>query len=450
MHWPASQGIWSTPQRGVLLFTKALATPEDGFIIVPFNILPSEESDHDPRRGEEARRKDDDAAPSSWIRSQYQCIRTQLEPPNGTVNTDVEEANYLMRRVVRRLSVDSPDDNPAKITLYLTSTEFSSNLYGECLANFKTRLGLEKSDDSMMVLRSVVMSLFASLSSKGDFINMLGETFKQVLEEEVKVCRARNEDSPDYHSFLMHGTDPVFLMYRPMFDIAKHSHQIIAAVELDEAGGKAYRALKGNTEEAIILKSSDKIDLEGLLQGVASGKRTSFFANMITESNGTIHSRLQVSLLFPFYIYGTPSDAHIHHILTRAPKITLSASSDRLVLDSQPATDIEGSNTLSDEDPNSHASGISIGISPATIGASLPSGHAVTNGAPPPVPSDNVEAALASGAILTLSSHHERPLQPFPSSNDALPFPFFFRAGAEFAVKIWADPAHPSDSICGV
>jgi len=106
--------------------------------------------------------------------------------PNGTVNTDVEGANYLMR-VVRRLSVDSPDDNPSKIPLYLTSTEFSSNLYGECLTNFKTRLGLEKSDDSMMVLRNVVMSPFTSLSSKGDFINMLGEIFKEVLEEEVKV-----------------------------------------------------------------------------------------------------------------------------------------------------------------------------------------------------------------------------------------------------------------------
>lgn len=82
----------------------------------------------------------------------------------------------------------------------------------------------------------------------------------------------------------MHGTDPVFIVYRPMFDIAKHSHQIIAAVELDEAGGKAYRSLKGNTEEPIILKSSDKIDLEGLMQSIAYGKRTSFFANMTTES----------------------------------------------------------------------------------------------------------------------------------------------------------------------
>lgn len=193
--------------------------------------------------------------------------------------------------------------------------------------------------------------------------------------------------------------------------------------------------------------------------------------------SGTIHSRMQVSFvrilksrslqlsslspvypleLFPFYIYGTPSDAHIDHILTRAPNITLSASSVRLVLDNQPAADHEGSNALSDEDRDSQALGISIDTPPAAIGTPLPvrqataSGHAVANGAHPPAPRDSLAASLASGAILTLSSHYERPLQPFPSSNDALPFPFFFRAGAEFAVKIWADPALPSDSICGV
>lgn len=198
---------------------------------------------------------------------------------------------------------------------------------------------------------------------------------------------------------------------------------------------------------------------------------------MADTLSGTIHSRLQVSLvrilknrslqlsslspvypleLFPFYIYGTPSNAHIDHILTRAPNITLSASSVRLILDNQPATHPEGRNTLSDEDRDSQALGISIEIPPATIGAHLasphatPSGHAVTNGAPPPVSSDNLASALVSGAILTLSSHYERPLQPFPPSNDALPFPFFFRAGAKFGIKIWADPAHPSDSICGV
>ncbi|KAK1831944.1 pyridoxal phosphate-dependent transferase [Podospora conica] len=425
----------------------ALATHDDSFIIVPFNMLPSEESgDAKAIEVEKQRIRDEiltktnaelvannqGKKPAERTMTLLRALGSDLNinafalnwrHPNGTVNTDVEEANYLMRRVVRRLSVDSPNDKPAKIPLFLTSTEFSPALYGECLANFKKRLGLETSDDSMMVLRNVVMSPFASLSSKGDFINMLGETFKQVLEEEVKVCQARNDGSPDYHSFLIHGTDSVFLVYRPMFNIAKHSRQIIIAVELDEDGGKAYRALKGNTEETIILKSANKIDLDRLIQGVESGERTTFVANLMTESNGMIHSRLQVSLtrilknrslqlsslspaypfeLFPFYIYGTLSDAHIDHILTRSPNITLSASS------------------------------------------------VLANDTPSPSPSDSLTAALASGAILTLSSHYERPLQPFPSSNDALPSPFFFRPGAEFAVKIWADPAHPSDSIRGV
>ena len=107
---------------------------------------------------------------------------------DGTLNTDVEEANYLMNRVVSRLSVDSPDDKPTKIPLYLTSTEFSREDYGRCAATFKRRLGLEEdSAESLMVLRNVVMSPLASLSTRGDFINMLGDTFKKVAEEEVKV-----------------------------------------------------------------------------------------------------------------------------------------------------------------------------------------------------------------------------------------------------------------------
>lgn len=208
---PDAKARTGTDNKQLSALWAALATPEDSFIIVPFNILPSEDSGDAKAVEAEKQRirdeiltktnaeiiaNDEGKKPTDKTITLLRALGSDLNinafalnwrHPNGTVNTDVEEANYLMRRVVRRLSVDSPDDNPSKIPLYLTSTEFSSNLYGDCLANFKTRLGLEKSDDSMMVLRNVVMSPFASLSSKGDFINMLGETFKEVLEEEVKV-----------------------------------------------------------------------------------------------------------------------------------------------------------------------------------------------------------------------------------------------------------------------
>lgn len=106
---------------------------------------------------------------------------------SGIPNIDVCEANYLMTRVVQRLSVDSPNDKPSDIPLYLTSTMFEYELYGECMINFKRRLGLTATREPLMVLRNVVMSPLATLSTKGDFITMLGNTFKKVVEEEVEV-----------------------------------------------------------------------------------------------------------------------------------------------------------------------------------------------------------------------------------------------------------------------
>lgn len=107
---------------------------------------------------------------------------------DGTqLNTDVEEANLLMSRVIRRLSVESPDALPQDIALYLTSTEFSHEQYGECLRAFKQRLGLNvDSEQGLMVLRNVVMSPLASFTGGQNFIQDIGEVFKKVVKEEVE------------------------------------------------------------------------------------------------------------------------------------------------------------------------------------------------------------------------------------------------------------------------
>jgi len=106
------------------------------------------------------------------------------------LNKETEDANYLMSRVVRSFSVETPGTDPHEIPLYLTSTEFSHEEYGECLTAFKRRLGLDPSGESLMVLRNVVMSPFASLSSNGNFIEHLGKKFKEVVGREVDVSAA--------------------------------------------------------------------------------------------------------------------------------------------------------------------------------------------------------------------------------------------------------------------
>lgn len=69
-----------------------------------------------------------------------------------------------------------------------------------------------------------------------------------------------------------------------MFHIAKHRHQIFLAVEFDEAGAEVYREVKGNTEEEIVLKTTDKIDLQSLLKQVGSGQPAIFLGNLTTSS----------------------------------------------------------------------------------------------------------------------------------------------------------------------
>jgi hypothetical protein len=69
-----------------------------------------------------------------------------------------------------------------------------------------------------------------------------------------------------------------------MFHIAKHRHQIILAAEFDEAGMQVYQEVKGNTEEEILLKTTDKIDLHALLKDVGSGEAPTFLGNLATAS----------------------------------------------------------------------------------------------------------------------------------------------------------------------
>lgn len=103
---------------------------------------------------------------------------------DGTVNDDVEEANYLNRRVVEVLSVDSPEDDPTKIPFFLTSTEFEHELYGDCAKHFKKRLGLAQDEVSLFVLRNVLMTPFPT---EGNFIDKMANIFREVVEKEVEV-----------------------------------------------------------------------------------------------------------------------------------------------------------------------------------------------------------------------------------------------------------------------
>ena len=105
--------------------------------------------------------------------------------PDGTLNDDIEEANYLNKRIAQIMCVDSPSNDPTSIPMYLSSTEFAQHAYGDCNTNFKKRLGLPRTEEKLFVLRNVVMSPFPT---DGNFISKLAAEFRKVVEKEVMVC----------------------------------------------------------------------------------------------------------------------------------------------------------------------------------------------------------------------------------------------------------------------
>ena len=187
-----------------------MSTKDDSFIVVPFNLLPSEKAKGSTeQKVEEERQKIRDRI---LTKSNKELVEEDAQRPaddqamvllralgsdlninafainfrysDGTINTDVEEANYLSKRVVERLSIDSPEDDPTTFEFFLTSTEFTQSLYGKCADTFKRRLKLEVDNTDLFVLRNVVMSPFPT---EGNFIDKMAGVFRKIVEEEVEV-----------------------------------------------------------------------------------------------------------------------------------------------------------------------------------------------------------------------------------------------------------------------
>lgn len=183
---------------------------------------------------------------------------------DGELNTDLEEANYFMKRIVDRLSITSSSGDPRSIPLFLTSTSFTPELYGECAQHFMKRLQVTPAPQDLFVVRNVVMSPFPT---DGSFINDLMVDFEKVIEEEVKKSWERNKRGSYDALFLMRGTDEVFLDYHTSFHRATQRQQLILSATIDDpTAKKKYEDLKKNQPREIALKSSGPIDLEGLVK----------------------------------------------------------------------------------------------------------------------------------------------------------------------------------------
>lgn len=172
------------------------------YIVVPLNLLPSEM--RDPPNSDDVEKEKEYIRKQIIPKSNFELVKDKdamlllnelgsdlninafavnFRYPDGTLNSSVEEANWLNRRIFEALSVTEAKEDPRKIPFYLTSTTFAEADYGECADRFKARLGLEGKQD-LFVLRNVVMSPFTTTH---DFMPVLIKAFTDVVEKEVKV-----------------------------------------------------------------------------------------------------------------------------------------------------------------------------------------------------------------------------------------------------------------------
>ena len=184
---------------------------------------------------------------------------------NGNLNKDLEEANYLMKRVVDKLSITTANTDPTQISMFLTSTRFEPEDYGECALHFMERMGLDKCEQGLFVIRNVVMSPFPT---EMNFIDNLMTGLKDVIKKEVDVCRERNRRGKRFVKFLVQGTPSglttdVFLVLQTSFHSATLRQQLIFSAKLDKDLTAFYKSLTENSEAKIVmLESVEPLDIE--------------------------------------------------------------------------------------------------------------------------------------------------------------------------------------------
>ncbi|KAL4816730.1 hypothetical protein BDW67DRAFT_161416 [Aspergillus spinulosporus] len=95
------------------------------------------------------------------------------------------------------------------------------------------RLGIARSKQDLMVLRSVFMSAFPTEHD-------LTARFREVVKEAVQMCCDSDAIKPDTHCFYIQGTDELFFLHRPRFQEARFRRQLILKGRFNKPGLEAY------------------------------------------------------------------------------------------------------------------------------------------------------------------------------------------------------------------
>ncbi|KEP50083.1 pyridoxal-dependent decarboxylase domain protein [Rhizoctonia solani 123E] len=319
---------------------------------------------------------------------------------NGEANSDVVEANYLNTRIYERLSVTKVEDNIYDKPLFIQSSQMNQQVYGVCADLLKSRLGVSGEQD-LDILVNCVMSPFPTVAN---FTKSVTDEFKRIAHEEIQTCLFRNTVTADDYKFILQGTDKLYLSMLPQFNHANFRHQLILTCEVPEDVMESYREAKKEDPSAVfMLSTASPVELTSILAGsfkgvlqkrLAAGIELTFSSNFEVSNVQVIKNKpldskyldLSYSNEMYFYLYGTPSQQHIEHILVASKNVQL--TSDQVTLDL--STDI------SEED-------------------------------------------LARGVLVRMDRLRESVVLPVLPPHT----PTFFRAGAQHKVTVFRDPHSP-------
>ncbi|KAK6531098.1 hypothetical protein TWF281_007923 [Arthrobotrys megalospora] len=347
-----------------------LSTDEDDFIVTPFNRLPAEIEGKSPEEIEEQKelirehivKLDNEALANDPIGRELikelgsdlminalACNFKYTDGDKKIPNTSIVEANIMNTRIFNRVSVARYGEDIGKRELFLTSSQFAQKDYGECLDTYKKRIGLEGPDD----LYSLVNVTMSPWPTDGNFLRkVVVAGFKKIVQEEAEYAVARNTTSPDLHGFVMQGDCPVHLVHLPMFNMKNHRYQLIITGDLPSDILEKYKTDKAANPDAFyLLGNQNKETLSDLLSAkefdavidkglppddgshwLSGFKLTNIkivikqslelvdLAEKFPHSEGRLYPRKM-----PFWMYGTPQQIHIDHILAWSPDVQLNS-----------------------------------------------------------------------------------------------------------------------------
>ncbi|KAL2157887.1 hypothetical protein VTH06DRAFT_4940 [Thermothelomyces fergusii] len=359
-----------------------LTRPDDDLIIVPLFRLPSERKGLDPAKVEEEKRfiRDRILGVSNEALYKDQEAWALLETLggdlminafacnfriNGEPNHDVNEVNYLNQRIYERTSIRSLKDNPEDCPIILMTSVFSHDVFGRCLDALKKRLQVDDGSGhcrgargDMRFLVNVTMSPWPT---DPEFLTGIMKSFRQIAEEEVKNCLKRNTVTPDTHRFVLQGLDRVYLVAAPMFHKANRRWQLVLTADFPADAHEQYRKLRAEHPDKFYTASNvEPVTLEDLLRdggaaavewrldeaGAAAPQGDPLAKFKLENLRVVVKESIAYAALdddypdrMPFYLYGSRAEAHLDHVLRRAPNAQISTDLVKLDLAGDGLTD---------------------------------------------------------------------------------------------------------------